>query len=125
MSDRKGMINVYTACEEDYEWKPVSMDEIAMNLVAGERIYIEPFGEVLLIMDDSGMPSVVFTLKNAFIHEVINHQVVKLKNLQHQLAGEEDATSLTGGKMTDKWIETWNKTVKPQEGNEQPESDDN
>ena len=83
-------INVHHACQEDFQWKKSDIDAIALSLVNGERVFIEPFGEVLLIMDANGMPSVQFTLNNMFIHTVIGHQIAKLQCIRYQLEETDD-----------------------------------
>ena len=64
-------------------------DTIAMNLVAGERVFIEPVGEVYLIIDGEGVPQVEFVLANNLIEEVFTHQIVKLQNQRINLKTAE------------------------------------
>ena len=79
-------INDFVVARDNYD-QQITADEIAMRLVAGERVCIEPVGEVYLHIDKEGLPQVEFVLENPLIEAVFTHQSAKLKSHLHQVTG--------------------------------------
>ena len=62
-----------------------NIEEIAEILLSGDRVIIEPIGELFLIKQEGGTPQIEFIFENAFIVGVIEAQIKVLRDLQEKL----------------------------------------
>ena len=76
--------NLYVVCEDAYD-TPLCKDELAMRLVRGERIHLEPVGE--LVYDGSNLSTIKVVIDSDFYQCAITHQLAKNKQARHTGGG--------------------------------------
>ena len=85
--------NLYVVCEDAYD-APLCKDELAMRLVRGERVFIEPVGELVYDNDEHGSLRVI--VDTEFFGCVTTHQRAADKSAtsQAQKLAECDASDI-------------------------------
>lgn len=71
-------INTYNVCEVG-DAGLVDKRRIAEQILKGERVMIEPLGEVFMHRDENGTPQLDFILDNQFIAETVKLQIEQLQ----------------------------------------------
>lgn len=70
---------------DDYFRHEKSVEDIATMLLDGDRVMVEPLGEVFLIKQEDGNPQIEFVFENSFIVGVIEEQIKRLRDRQEKL----------------------------------------
>ena len=81
-------INTYQV-RKPYEDEQASVRQIANDLTAGERVFIEPVGEVFMHLREDGVPQLDFVLSNQFISGVVELHIEKLTNYNDALKAQK------------------------------------
>ena len=88
-------IEKFQACEisSTTDGEKVSARNIGNLLLAGDRVMIEPIGEVFLIKQHDGPPEVEFVFENKFIETMIDLEIERLERHKQKLRQTERVKS--------------------------------
>lgn len=73
----------------DTEDCAVSASKIARMLHEGDRIMVDPIGEVFVINDNNGVPEVEFIFENTFITAMLDIKIHELERYKQSLQEKE------------------------------------
>ena len=73
-----------------YNLGEVTIETIADQLARGNRVFIEPIGEVYIINNSDCTPQVEFIFDNPFLVGVVEAKIRLLKKYQENFTSEEE-----------------------------------
>ena len=71
-----------------YNIGEVEIETIANQLIAGNRVFIEPIGEIYIINNSDCTPQVEFIFENKFIVGVVEAKIQLLKKYRDEFVEE-------------------------------------
>ena len=83
-------INTFDVAERHSSDETLSARNIANLLLAGERVIVEPIGEVYLLPRDNAPPQIEFVFNNGMISAVVELEIERLEEYKASLLKAEN-----------------------------------